>query len=579
LDSIEMDADSALAQRAYSIQASMARTYQALPKNEYGHLGSRSVLYLVQTYFAKEHGWLINGLEPQGTELSVKQEVQDVVVLQEKVPSHLMAILAARHADRGLSFDDIVAMVAFLERLILNESIDLLDAAYSLNNRSTNELLDEAMMHDVLTSYLYVFRDRRKLDYEQHQSLKEALSSQHSAEVEQTEHLQDGVDSHFSSMELPTLADFEGDELLNMVFERRMRSNPFRRPLFSFDVASRLVDRLAQKYGKWQNEECLDMKTVLMSLDAGSAGLVPLDRFYMHTSEAGYQFWESKEYLRQVGALDESLENRPRVRITNYVLGPSNCIASSEYFSVCCLNECKALMSELEGHIKAPVASPRRILRLVSNMSSSSIEAPRQLHESLESQLRAIAEQSNGRVHLHGRLFAQWLHHAFPNECPYPWIPANVEVSQVKYWGNDKHMASAEEMAEHIRGDFVATGESSSDSGSSSSSSSGSGGSSERRANSTRATSTSAAADLATSAGEVASPLPLASSLWSSDDVLPLLEPEMPERSPSGGVLHLLSQIALFIVAGNFALLGGAAAIQACRRQEQQKKAALPMYF
>eukprot|EP00443_Scrippsiella_acuminata_P072916 CAMPEP_0115538030 /NCGR_PEP_ID=MMETSP0271-20121206/88646_1 /TAXON_ID=71861 /ORGANISM="Scrippsiella trochoidea, Strain CCMP3099" /LENGTH=211 /DNA_ID=CAMNT_0002970869 /DNA_START=138 /DNA_END=769 /DNA_ORIENTATION=+ len=178
LNSIELDADSMLAKRAYTIQASMARTYQALPKNEYGHLGSRSVLYLVQSYFAKEHGWLINGLEPHGTELSLTQEVSDVAVLREKVPNHMMAILADRHTDRGLSFDDIVAMVAFLERLILNESIDLLDAAYGLNNVTTDQLLSEEMMHEVLTSYLYVFRDRRKLDYEQHQNLREVLAEQ-----------------------------------------------------------------------------------------------------------------------------------------------------------------------------------------------------------------------------------------------------------------------------------------------------------------------------------------------------------------------------------------------------------------
>merc|ERR1719510_1400266 len=35
-------------------------------------------------------------------------------------------------------------------------------------------------------------------------------------------------------------------------------------------------------------------------------------------------------------------------------------------------------------------------------------------------QLRQIAEAHNGRIPLHGRLFAQWLHYAFPRECPFP---------------------------------------------------------------------------------------------------------------------------------------------------------------
>lgn len=33
---------------------------------EAGHINSRSVRYLVHNYFAKEHGWLIKGLEPHG---------------------------------------------------------------------------------------------------------------------------------------------------------------------------------------------------------------------------------------------------------------------------------------------------------------------------------------------------------------------------------------------------------------------------------------------------------------------------------------------------------------------------------
>merc|ERR1712217_150110 len=31
-----------------------------------------------------------------------------------------------------------------------------------------------------------------------------------------------------------------------------------------------------------------------------------------------------------------------------------------------------------------------------------------------------VAAQHDGRVPLHGRLFAQWMHHAYPHECPYP---------------------------------------------------------------------------------------------------------------------------------------------------------------
>ena len=49
-----------------------------------------------------------------------------------------------------------------------------------------------------------------------------------------------------------------------------------------------------------------------------------------------------------MGALDET-RGEAYVRIANYMTGPSNCIASSSYYSVCCLNECEGLMNELES--------------------------------------------------------------------------------------------------------------------------------------------------------------------------------------------------------------------------------------
>merc|ERR1719157_39189 len=38
----------------------------------------------------------------------------------------------------------------------------------------------------------------------------------------------------------------------------------------------------------------------------------------------------------------------------------------------------------------------------------------------LVTRLDEIATHHGGLVPLHGRLFAQWLHHAYPRECPYP---------------------------------------------------------------------------------------------------------------------------------------------------------------
>lgn len=187
-----------------------------------------------------------------------------------------------------------------------------------------------------------------------------------------------------------------------------------------------------------------------MDLDPKGLGRIPLSTFYSQPQEATYQFTESKEYLRQVGALDETSPESPKVLIANYLLGPSNCIASSTYYSICCLSECETIMNELESKIKAPTASPERLLDLIGKMASSSVDAPRQLPQDMESKLNLIAQRHDNEVPLHGRLFAQWLHYAFPNECPFPQVAESTVALTPSAWLDRKAVASEDERRQHI---------------------------------------------------------------------------------------------------------------------------------
>jgi hypothetical protein len=186
------------------------------------------------------------------------------------------------------------------------------------------------------------------------------------------------------------------------------------------------------------------MKAHLKELDPESLGRVPLGLFYAQPAGATYHFAESADYLRQIGALDETSPGNPQVYIANYVAGPSNCIASSAYYSVCCLSECDEIMGDLERHIIAPSASPETILALVRNISHANVE------RTLVEKLRLIAERHGGEVPLHGRLFAQWLHFAFPHECPYPSIVGSATALSASQWLDGRSTASAEERKMHV---------------------------------------------------------------------------------------------------------------------------------
>jgi len=271
-------------------------------------------------------------------------------------------------------------------------------------------------MHEVLTSYLLLFEMGQKAnltDSRRHQLLKKRAAE--------------------AGGNWPLLVAFERDSVLNYV-SSKTEQGALDQQHFTFQESTAIMEGLARGYGKWQHSECQAMKKDLMQLDADGTGRVSVSKFYSQPDTADYHFTESLDYLKTIGALDETGRGEARVRIANYMAGPSNCIASSSYYSVCCLNECEGLMNQLEAKVHAPTAAPEKLLNLVMNMSSDTVNAPRQLPKALQERLHEIASRNDGEVPLHGRLFAQWMHHAFPNECAHPEITEDAAVLTPSHW-------------------------------------------------------------------------------------------------------------------------------------------------
>merc|ERR1719221_1920872 len=70
----------------------------------------------------------------------------------------------------------------------------------------------------------------------------------------------------------------------------------------------------------------------------------------------------------------------------------------------------------------------------MSQFASFTVAAPRQFSRTLQKRLDDIANQHGGTIPLHGRLFAQWLHHAYPRECPYPHISGTTSQQTPDEW-------------------------------------------------------------------------------------------------------------------------------------------------
>jgi len=72
------------------------------------------------------------------------------------------------------------------------------------------------------------------------------------------------------------------------------------------------------------------------------------------------------------------------------------------------------------------------------------------LPDTLVRRLEFVAAANRGQVPLHGRLFAQWMHHAFPRECPYPQKLGDVAAITADEWmhatGQESTQKTHEEM-------------------------------------------------------------------------------------------------------------------------------------
>merc|ERR1719487_586835 len=216
-----------------------------------------------------------------------------------------------------------------------------------------------------------------------------------------------------------------------------------------FATLVKVAETVGEQFGRFQDAECKGLKAQLMKMEDHNSGRVRLSEFYKPALDGAWQFQESIGYLRELGTLDESRSDQPRVMLSNYLISQANCIASSDYYSVCCIDECEDLFVHLEKQIEAPDATPERIVEIVSSLKSSSVPAPRTLSATLRKRLEDIGAAHGGLVQLHSRMFSQWMHHAYPRECIYPHMSGTTIQQKPEDWSDvtgSESVATEEEL-------------------------------------------------------------------------------------------------------------------------------------
>ena len=105
---------------------------------------------------------------------------------------------------------------------------------------------------------------------------------------------------------------------------------------------------------------------------------------------------------------------------------------STIFYSLCCIDECERLLARLERVIGALAANPNAISELLENLPSDTVEDSAKVVRLSCPSLARSGERHHGKVCLHNRLFAQWMHHACPSECIFSSRTRDLKCSLIR---------------------------------------------------------------------------------------------------------------------------------------------------
>jgi len=427
-----------------AIEHQLTPIWSTLPKNGEGNIERRSLRYLVHRHFSRQSALQIRGFEPSRP--ANASGWGDADILAQRVPAFVESFLESSHKlERGFNLGDAARVVATIEQLVFDFEGSVLEEVYHEQHKPMGRSLSRQGMEQLLESYMI-----RWMIGDDEEGIQ-ILSGNRS--------LLESTIPHWDQ-----IVGFVNGQVKALDFKRQQapalaRTEASARPghnameaRYSFEDAHGIVGGITKSFASFWDSECRSMKASLVEMDTHHTGRVPLSKFYSHGLDAEWRFGESEEYLRELGALDETSWRGKQVIIPNYIQATSNCIISSEHYLVCCVNDCNGVLDEIESRIGAASAEPSQILAVMGNLSSHSTtleeEHELQLQGSLTSQLEMIADAHGGQVPLHGRLFAQWLHFAFPRECPFPHKSGAVAALTPSEYG-ERYIASAEDMKAH----------------------------------------------------------------------------------------------------------------------------------
>merc|ERR1719265_1426898 len=362
------------------IERTLAPVYATLPKNRNSKLGHAAVCYALHRYFVQQYGWFINGMSPDGNGWNGSSTRTP---MQERAPAHVQDLLERHLGSRGLSLRELAALASVLHSQVGQEYLGRSDRAY----RMTGAPIEGRATEQQFTKAITLWMTMLIIGPDMHRVNNKQILGAASRMKRYFPHWDD-------------LLLWVEDVRQSVAYTQRVRQNPFVGVSLPLEAMHHVASEVPRRFGRWHDTLCVDMKNALLGMeDTRSTGRVSLGAFYGGKSAGkDWRFIESVDYLRQLGALDESNPKRLRVIVPNYLSGPNNCIEASEVHTYCCKDECGVLVAELERGIAAPMGAPVDIANIVSQISSGTVDAPRNLTVELLNKLESVANRHGGTV-------------------------------------------------------------------------------------------------------------------------------------------------------------------------------------
>jgi hypothetical protein len=350
--------------------------------------------------------------------------------LKEWVPEYLLNAIEQFVGTKGITSQELAVLAATFEDLAHKEAITRLRDVYAIKKLSIDKPVSKDVAEDIVATYMAVYTAD--------------LGHRITKTVKNVVHLGLGLEEHTQRW----LREVQSD----VTESKMLLSGPSQE--VNFKTTARIVEEVGERYGNFNDFECHTLKEVLLDQESKiKPGMLRLSDFYRAGMNQTYwNFNEKAEYLRVLGALDES-GTEPHVIIPNYINSAANCVPVSSFYTVCCRSECETLMGSLERELKAPSAKPESIAKAIAGLPEGSVTAPQQLSHTSLNLLEGIAATNDGIVPLHSREFAQWMHHAFPRECPVPHDSSqNPQTPDewLREFGADNLKATKEEISQHL---------------------------------------------------------------------------------------------------------------------------------